>query len=56
MVIAFFAALALIWWKPVPPEVETPPATDIDLTSSRGAKVWGVAVVAAVALLYYFFF
>lgn len=56
VVTAFLAALALVWWKPVPAEVEAPPATDIDLTPSPLAKVWGIGVVVAVVVLYCLFF
>ena len=55
-VLAFWAALGLVWWKPVPPEVDVPPASDIDLTPGRLVKVWGVLIVAAVGVLYCLFF
>lgn len=56
MVLAFLATLVLVWRKPVRPEVETPAATDIDLTPSRLAKFWGIGVVVAVVVLYVRFF
>ncbi len=56
VVLAFLAVLVLAWCKPVPPEVEKPPATHIDLTPSPLVKVWGIGVIAATAVLYYLFF
>ena len=56
VVLAFLAVLVLAWCKPVPPEVEKPPATHIDLRPSPLVKVWGIAVIAATAVLYYLFF
>jgi len=56
LTLLFLAAAAMIWWKPAAREIEVAPTVAIDLRTSRLAPAWGVAIIAAVAVLYYFFF
>lgn len=54
--LVFLAGAVVLWRKPAPKAIQAPVPVAIDMTPSRIAPVWGVAIIAAVVLLYWRFF
>ena len=48
--------LLLMWRQPAPGEAELPVTDKIDLAPSSVVRVWGLAIVIAVGVLYWLFF